>query len=131
MFVCMHACVCMHVCVCVCVCVCLCLCMCTYMYVYMCLLACTSLLVFIHRCIDVGINMYVLYSIVHTLCIKYLNFSDQPLDLLIDYFKKFGHKPCCFDHTHGFVTKLLNTADADKVRMASVVVCVMIQWGLS
>ena len=56
----------------------------------------------------------------------YVNISiclDEPLDLLIDYFKKFGHKPCCFDDTHVFITKLLSTADADKVSMASLTVC--------
>ena len=40
---------------------------------------------------------------------------DEPLDLLINYFKKFGQKLCCFDDTHIFITKLLNTSDADKV----------------
>ena len=52
-------------------------------------------------------------------CVCICNISDDPLDLLVDYFKKFGHKPCCFDDTHGYITKLLNTADADKVGVAS------------
>ena len=47
---------------------------------------------------------------------------DDPLDLLVDYFKTFGHKPCCFDDTHVFITKLLTTADADKVGMANIIV---------
>ena len=48
-------------------------------------------------------------------CTLMYNCLDEPLDLLVDYFKKFGHKPCCFDDTHIFITKLLSTADADKV----------------
>ena len=44
---------------------------------------------------------------------------DKLLDSLINYFKKFGHKPCCFDDTHIFITKLLSAADADKVGWAS------------
>ena len=48
--------------------------------------------------------------------------SDDPVDLLIDYFKKFGHKPCSFDDTHHFITKLLSTADADKVSMADLII---------
>ena len=43
------------------------------------------------------------------------NCLDEPLDLLVNYFKKFGHKPCCFDDTHIFISKLLSAADADKV----------------
>ena len=54
-----------------------------------------------------------------SLYVRICNISDDPLDLLIDYFKKFGHKPCCFDDTHGYITKLLNIADADKVGVAS------------
>ena len=42
-------------------------------------------------------------------------YIDKPLNLLINYFKKFGHKPCCFDDTHIFITKLLSATDADKV----------------
>ena len=48
--------------------------------------------------------------------------SDDPVDLLMDYFKKFGHKPCCFDDTHHFITKLLSTTDADKVSMAALII---------
>ena len=42
--------------------------------------------------------------------------------MLVDYFKTFGHKPCCFDDTHVFITKLLTTADADKVDVATIIV---------
>ena len=47
---------------------------------------------------------------------------DEPLDVLVDYFKTFGHKLCCFDDTHVYITKLLTTADADKVGMATIIV---------
>ena len=46
---------------------------------------------------------------------------DEPLDLLVDCFKTFGHKPYCFDDTHVFITKLLATADADKVGVATII----------
>ena len=70
-----------------------------------------------------------MYVCICTLTILY--FLDEPLDLLTDYYKKFGHKqPCCFHDTHGFVTKLLSTADADKVGVASlfiVYVCTCVE----
>ena len=53
---------------------------------------------------------------------RFVYVSDDPVDLLIDYFKKFGHKPCCFDDTHHFITKLLSTADADKVSMTALII---------
>ena len=48
--------------------------------------------------------------------------SDDPVHLLIDYFMKFGHKLCCFDDTHHFITELLSTADADKVSMTALII---------
>ena len=41
---------------------------------------------------------------------------------MVDYFKKFGHMlAVLFDDTHHFITKLLSTADADKVSIAAVI----------
>ena len=56
---------------------------------------------------------------VHLKCVY--NVSDDPVDLLIDYFKKFGHKLCCFDDTHHFISKLSSTADVDKVSMTALI----------
>ena len=56
---------------------------------------------------------------VHLKCVY--NVSDDPVDLLIDYFKKFGQKLCCFDDTHHFVSKLSSTADVDKVSMTALI----------
>ena len=39
--------------------------------------------------------------------------------LLMDYFRRFSHKPYCFDDTHGFISKLLTDEDIDKVGVAS------------
>ena len=47
------------------------------------------------------------------------NVSDDPVDLLIDYFKKFSQKLCCFNDTHHFISKLSSTADVDKVSMTA------------
>ena len=56
---------------------------------------------------------------VHLKCVY--NVSDDPVDLLIDYFKKFVHKPCSSDDTHHFITKLLSTAEADNVSMTALI----------
>ena len=59
---------------------------------------------------------------------------DEPLDLLIDYFKKFGQKLCCFDDTRVFITKLLSASDADKAGGSSFIfsaVCCIIHFSYS
>ena len=48
-----------------------------------------------------------------------LYFPEEPLVLLMEYFRRFSHKPCCFDDTHGFISKLLTDEDIDKVGVAS------------
>ena len=70
---------------------------------------------YLRMCVHMYISTYIHMCI--SICL------DEPLDLLVDYFKKFGHKPCCFDDTHVFITKLLSTADADKVSVASLTAC--------
>ena len=80
-------------------------CMCNAMVLIFQNLGCTNVCIYTYMCI---------YKCVYV--------SDDPVDLLIDYFKKFGHKPCCFDDTHHFITKLLSTVDADKVSMTALII---------
>ena len=63
--------------------------------------------------------MYI-YACVHKNVYMYV--SDDPVDWLIDCFKKFDHKPYCFDDTHHLITELLSTADADKVSMTVLII---------
>ena len=91
---------------CVCFYMCMCVCMCNAVILILQNLGCT--------------NVCTVYICMCTYKCVYV--SDDPVDLLIDYFKKFGHKPCCFDDTHHFITKLLSTADADKVSMAALII---------
>ena len=73
---------------------------------------------------NLGCTYICIYECVHIRMCTYncVYVSDDPVDLLIDYFKKFGHKPCCFDDTHHFITKLLSTTGADKVSMAALII---------
>ena len=62
------------------------------------------------------------YIYVRMCAYKCVYVSDDPVDFLIDYFKKFGHKLCCLDDTHHLITKLLITADADKVSITALII---------
>ena len=62
------------------------------------------------------------YIYVRMCTYKFVYVSNDPVDMLIDYFKKFGHKLYCFDDTYHFITKLLSTADADKVSMTALII---------
>ena len=89
-----------------------------YLYVQYCGIDFTSIY-------DVHMYVYIYmctYTYVRICTYKCVYVSDDPVDLLIDYFKKFAHKPCCFNDTHHFITKLLSTADGDKVSMAALII---------
>ena len=87
----------------------MCVCMCNTVVMILQNIGCTY--VCIHACVHIRMCTY-----------KCVHVSDDPVDLLIDYFKKFSHKLYCFDDTHHFITKLLSTADADKVSMAALII---------
>ena len=89
--------------------------MCVFVHVYICLHV---------QCCGIDFAESRMYICVHICMCTYkcVYVSDDPVDLLIDYFKKFGHKPCCFDDTHHFIAKLLSTADADKVSKAALII---------
>ena len=97
------------------------------MYVYVCMYVCTYIHIYLRTYVCTYMYICILVYVYVCMYLQYVTFLiayvDEPLDLLVDYFKKFGHKPCCFDDTHVFITKLLTTTDADKVGVAPLVRC--------
>ena len=78
-----------------------------------------------HMLLRVYVQMYVymyVYICIRICAYKCVYVSDDAVDFLIDYFKMFAHKLCCFDGTHHLITKLLSTADVDKVSIAALII---------